>query len=150
MNKFERLLVITIAAITTISIIGVKIFSKIDASNSTYTEYSNEQSSDDALSKVLKRIAGTYELVEDMGIYGLKTIYTVTINKDGTGYVKFASDGSVEHFYGASLSGPKKIVFQGDYGGTPFGIIGDSIVDESASKEHTEIGTMRYHMRRKR
>ena len=139
MNKFERLLVITIAAITAISIIGVKIFSKIDASNSTYTEYSNEQSSDDALSKVLKRIAGTYELVEDMGIY-----------KDGTGYVKFASDGSVEHFYGASLSGPKKIVFQGDYGGTPFGIIGDSIVDESASKEHTEIGTMRYHMRRKR
>ena len=60
----------------TISIIGVKIFSKIDASNSTYTEYSNEQSSDDALSKVLKRIAGTYELVEDMGIYGFKTIYT--------------------------------------------------------------------------
>lgn len=114
-------------------------------------EYIQEQSSneDKELQRVLNRIAGTYELVEDMGIYGFKTIYTVSINRDGTGYTKFAADGSVEYFYGAYLSGPNRIVFEGDYGGTPFKVVENTIEDETASRERTEIGTLRYHMRKR-
>ena len=88
---------------------------------------------DNKLQQTLNRIAGTYELVENLGIYGYKTIYTVTINRDGTGRIVY-NGGDVENFSSAHLSGSNKIVFNGNYGGTTFLLSGSGIDDESTRK----------------
>lgn len=112
-------------------------------------EYIEEYSEpiDSELQYVLRNIAGTYELVEHLGIYGFKTVYTVTINQDGTGRTVY-NDGSVEYFNSARLSGSDKIVFNGDYGGTVFLLSGPGIEDESAKQYISEIGTPKYYMRK--
>ena len=100
---------------------------------------------DRELQNVLYRIAGTYEFVEHLGIYGFKTIYTVTVNRDGTGKVVY-EDGSVENFYGAYLTDESTIVFKGNYGGTVFKLVGRGIEDEACRKYVSEIGTPKYYM----
>jgi hypothetical protein len=117
----------------------------------TYTtvntsDYAN--SADSKLQYVLGDIAGTYELVENKGIYGFSIVYTVTINSDGTGRMVY-SDGSIETFSSASLSGSNKIVFSGNYGGTVFLLSGEGIEDESAKRYVTEAGTPKYIMRKR-
>ena len=115
--------------------------------NNEYYETSTNNVGDKELTRVLNRIAGTYELVENAGIYGLITVYTVVINKDGTGRTVF-KDGSIENFYGAYLDGSNRIVFSGDYGGTPFKLSGVGIDDESALNDMTPYGTPKYVMRK--
>ncbi len=102
---------------------------------------------DNKLQQTLNRIAGTYELVENLGIYGYKTIYTVTINRDGTGRIVY-NGGDVENFSSAHLSGSNKIVFNGNYGGTTFLLSGSGIDDESTRK-YIENGIPKYIMRRR-
>lgn len=116
-----------------------------ESSYNSSQEYLIEENTE--LKKILKRIAGTYELVENNGIYGFTTVYTVVIRENGTGMTVF-NDGSTENFYEAHLDGSDRIVFSGDYGGTPFKISGPGIEDESALKEMTPIGTNRYVMRK--
>lgn len=106
------------------------------------------ESADSKLKSVLRDIAGTYELVENKGIYGFTTVYVVSINRDGTGRM-VNSDGSVETFSSASLSGSNKIVFSGNYGGTVFLLSGEGIEDESAKRYVTEAGTPKYIMRKR-
>lgn len=114
----------------------------------TYTSANTSRYADSAdreLQSVLNKIAGTYELTENLGIYGFRTVYTVKINRDGTGM--FVSDnGHIENYFSARLSGSNKIVFNGNYGGSVYLLSGPGIEDESAKKELTEIGTPKYVM----
>ena len=115
-------------------------YSNSSANTSMYTD-----SADRELQSVLNKIAGTYELTENLGIYGFRTVYTVKINRDGTGM--FVSDnGHIENYFSARLSGSNKIVFNGNYGGSVYLLSGPGIEDESAKKELTEIGTPKYVM----
>lgn len=111
----------------------------------SHTEISYRESADNELQQVLNRIAGTYELTENLGIYGFKTVYKVTINSNGSGKIVFDT-GNVENFYSARLSGSNEITFNGDYGGTTFTYSSYGIEDESAKKYLTEIGTPKYVM----
>ena len=118
-------------------------------SNTSYQSntYANapQDSADRELQSVLNKIAGTYELTENLGIYGIRTVYTVKINRDGTGM--FVSDnGHIENYFSARLSGSNRIVFNGNYGGSVYLLSGPGIEDESAKKELTEIGTPKYVM----
>ena len=117
-------------------------------SRDSHTEISYRESADSKLKSVLRDIAGTYELVENKGIYGFTTVYVVSINQDGTGRM-VNSDGSVETFSSARLSGSNKIVFSGNYGGTVFLLSGVGIEDESAKRYVTEAGTPKYIMRKR-
>lgn len=119
----------------------------IQTYNNSYTEQYTD-SADSKLKSVLRDIAGTYELVENKGIYGFTTVYVVSINQDGTGRM-VNSDGSVETFSSARLSGSNKIVFSGNYGGTVFLLSGEGIEDESAKRYVTEAGTPKYIMRKR-
>lgn len=118
-------------------------------SNTSYQSntYANapQDSADRELQSVLNKIAGTYELTENLGIYGFRTVYAVKINRDGTGMMAYDT-GDIENFFSARLSGSNKIVFNGNYGGTVFLLSGPGIEDESAKKELTEIGTPKYVM----
>ena len=117
-------------------------------SNSSANTSGHADSADRELQSVLNKIAGTYELTENLGIYGFRTVYTVKINRDGTGM--FVSDnGHIENYFGARLSGSNKIVFSGNYGGSVYLLSGPGIEDESANKERTEIGTPKYIMRKR-
>ena len=122
-----------------------------EQSYSNSQEYINEnveqptETIDRELQNVLYRIAGTYEFVEHLGVYGFKTIYTVTVNRDGTGKVVY-EDGSVENFYGAYLNDESTIVFKSNYGGTVYKLVGRGIEDEACRKYVSEVGTPKYYM----
>lgn len=128
-------------------IYGVKNNRK-DANTSRNTSVNTSyyaDSTENELQSVLRKIAGTYELTENLGIYGIKTVYTVTINSNGSGKIVF-DNGEMENFYSAHLSGSNKITFNGDYGGTTFTYDRYGIEDESVKKYLTEIGTPKYVM----
>ena len=50
-------------------------------------QYIQTNNAEQELNRVLNRIAGTYTLVENMGI-GFRTVYTVVIKQNGSGYTK--------------------------------------------------------------
>lgn len=112
----------------------------INKSGEQQTETINRE-----LQNVLNRIAGTYEFVEHRGIYGFKTIYTITVNRNGTGKIVY-EDGAVERIYGVYLNDASTIVFNGDYGGTRFKLVGRGIEDEACRKYVSEVGTPKYYM----
>ena len=64
-----------------------------DEFESSYYESNNESyetptsdMQDEKLAKVLKRIAGDYELCENLGVQGFNVWSTMRINSDGTGW----------------------------------------------------------------
>ena len=115
--------------------------------NSYSSQPTEAKSVDMELQRVLKRIAGTYEMYEPRGMEGIHIIYTVKINTDGTGVVAY-NTGEREYFTGAYLQDNKTIVFTNDYGGTPFTIFGNEIEDPACRKYYNEVGAYRYYMRK--